>query len=278
MLSPEVEVTRLLSNLYKSQFVTGKENKPRVINSNDKVAAYMADYIRLKREEALAEGGFVEGIVAESVEVVSDENEIESLEEIADKQEKADRILDAAKEEANQIVEEAKLQAEHMREVALAEGRQSGYEEGKSEALAEAEGERQNLEEQKRILAEDYEKKERELEPQLVEVITDVVEKVFLVQFSDKKEIIQYLIQNTILNTDGCREFRIHVGEDSYPYVSAHKAELIERVGKDLRLDIIEDAALTENQCMIETEAGVFDCGVGVQMENLMKELKSLSL
>ena len=38
------------------------------------------------------------------------------------------------------------------------------------------------------------------------------------------------------------------------------------------------DASLQEHQCMIETDSGVFECGVDVQLENLLGTLKSLSL
>lgn len=268
-----------MSNLYKGQYVISNQDNKRIINSNDKVAEYMQEYIRMKREEELAEGGFVEGLNAEEVEVVDQETTEEGApEEVISEEEQAEHILESAKEEANQILEEAKLQAEHMREQALSEGKEEGYQVGHDAAYAEFRAEQERLENLKETLKADYEKQVAELEPALVEVITDVVEKVFQIQFADQKNVLMYLIQNAVMHAEGCKEFRIHVGEDSYPYVSTHKAELLERVGRDLRLDIIEDGALGENQCEIETDAGVFDCGVGVQMKNLIKEIKTLSL
>ena len=268
-----------MSNLYKSQFVISNKDNTRVIDSNDMSDAYMQEYIRIKREEELAEGGFVEGLGAEEVEVIEQESSEEVLpEETISKEEEAAHILEEAKEEANGILEDAKLQAEHMREQALSEGKEEGYKEGRDEAYAEIAAKQQQLESLEQSLKADYEKQVEELEPALVEVITDVVEKVFGIQFSDQKNVLLYLIQNAVMHADSCKEFRIHVGEDSYTYVSAHKAELMERVGADLRLDIIEDTALGENQCEIETDAGVFDCGVGVQMKNLIKEIRTLSL
>lgn len=268
-----------MSNLYKSQFIISNTENKRIINSNDKVAECMDSYIRSKRKEALTEGGFVEGLEAESVEVIEDAVQEEVPAEAAlSEEEQAQSLLDAAKQEASQILEDAKLQAEHMREQALEEGRQEGYKAGQNQALLEIQSEKDRLNSLEEERKKDYEKQLSELEPQLVDVITDIVEKVFQIQFADQKNVLLYLVQNAILHADGCREFRIHVGEESYPYVSEHKAELTERVGEDLRLDIIEDAALLENQCLIETEAGVFDCSVGVEMENLIKEIKSLSL
>ena len=280
MLFPEAEVTRSLSNLYKSRFVIDSTKEKRIINSNEKVAECMEDYIRMKREEALADGEFVEGLDAESVEVLEDPQEVENAPQVetVSEEEQAQSLLETAKAEADQILEDAKMQAEHMREQALEEGRQDGYKAGQEQALMEMQNEQNRLKGLQDDLKNDYDKKCAELEPQLVDVITDVVEKVFQIQFADQKNVLLYLIQNAIQNADGCREFRIHVGEGSYAYVSEHKAELAERVGGDLRLDLIEDAALSDDQCMIETEAGVFDCSVGVQMKNLIKEIKALSL
>ena len=280
MLFPEAEVTRSLSNLYKSRFVIDSTKEKRIINSNEKVAECMEDYIRMKREEALADGEFVEGLDAESVEVLEEPQEVENAPQVetVSEEERAQSLLETAKAEADQILEDAKMQAEHMREQALEEGRQDGDKAGQEQALMEIQNEQNRLKSLQDDLKNDYDKKCAELEPQLVDVITDVVEKVFQIQFADQKNVLLYLIQNAIQNADGCREFRIHVGEGSYAYVSEHKAELAERVGGDLRLDLIEDAALSDDQCMIETEAGVFDCSVGVQMKNLIKEIKALSL
>ena len=42
-------------------------------------------------------------------------------------------------------------------------------------------------------------------------------------------------------------------------------------------LDIVLDPLLDEKQCMIETDGGLFDCGMDTQMRNLTKDIKSLS-
>lgn len=270
-----------MSNLYKNRFVISNNTGKRIIDSNEKAAERMEDYIRLKREEALADGEFIEGLAAESVEVVEDTQEMEEPHEketVSEEEEQAQNILEAAKAEAEQILEDAKMQAEHMREQAIEEGQQEGYRSGQEQAMQEIEAEQNRLRGLQEDLRRDYETKCAELEPKLVDTITGVVEKVFQIQFADQKNVLLYLVQNAIQNADGCREFRIHLGENSYAYVSEHKAELQQRVGGDLRIDVIEDAALTEEQCLIETEAGVFDCSVDVEMKNLIKEIKTLSL
>ena len=90
-------MTRLLSNLYKSRFVINNNTGKRIIDSNEKATERMEDYIRLKREEALADGEFIEGLDAESVEVVEDAQELEEphAEENVNEEEQAQDILEA---------------------------------------------------------------------------------------------------------------------------------------------------------------------------------------
>jgi len=45
-----------------------------------------------------------------------------------------------------------------------------------------------------------------------------------------------------------------------------------------MTLEIVGDSSMGENACVIETDTGIFDCSLGVQLENLIKDLRSLSL
>ena len=168
-----------MSNLYKSRFVINNNTGKRIIDSNEKATERMEDYIRLKREEALADGEFIEGLDAESVEVVEDAQELEEphAEENVNEEEQAQDILEAAKAEADQILEDAKMQAEHMREQAIEEGQKEGYRSGQEQAMQEIETEQNRLRGLQEDLRRDYEAKCAELEPKLVDVITGVVEK-----------------------------------------------------------------------------------------------------
>ena len=43
------------------------------------------------------------------------------------------------------------------------------------------------------------------------------------------------------------------------------------------RFEIIEDVTLKTGDCMIESDGGIWDCGLGTQLELLVKQLKILS-
>ena len=126
-------------------------------------------------------------------------------------------------------------------------------------------------------LQQEYLQKQSTMEKELVQVVCDVVEKVFLVQFGDKKDIILHLLDNALSNIEGGKEFLIRANEANCEFLRGHKSQLQDKVGQEILLDIVQDPLLDDTQCMIETDGGLFDCGMDTQMRNLIKDIKSLS-
>ena len=58
--------------------------------------------------------------------------------------------------------------------------------------------------------------------------------------------------------------------------METHKDEILDRVGHDITLEILPDSTMEGNSCIIETDSGVFDCSLGTQLENLIKDIRSL--
>ena len=85
-----------------------------------------------------------------------------------------------------------------------------------------------------------------------------------------------HLIDNAIANIEDEKHFRIKVAGDNVSFLEKHKDEILDYVGHDIELEIVPDYTLNENACTIETDAGIFDCGVDVQLDNLMKDIKAL--
>ncbi len=135
-----------------------------------------------------------------------------------------------------------------------------------------------HLQQLEESLNTDYRNKLQHMEQQVVEVVVHVFEKVFHIQFDDKTEILLSLVSDAIMGIEGSKDLRIRVAEVNFEFMENHRHELEERVGEDISLEMIADPMLEENQCMIETDSGIFNCSLGVQLENLIKDLKSLSI
>ncbi len=274
-----------MSNLYKQRYIVANNNNTRIINSNGRVEERMQELRKELAKSALAgqsKDGFVEGLPMELVEAVPKEQEVSPAELLEQAQKESDAILAEARGQADAILAQAKEQAVTLKKQAEESGYEAGYGNGLSEGNQKAEAElaalRGKLEAEQAQIKEEYRQKIEELEPYLVDIVADVFEKVFHVQFDDKKEILIYLIQQAILSTEGTKDFQVRVSLKDYEFMENHKKEITERVGEAVNVEIMADASLKERQCMIETDSGVFDCGSDVQLDNLIKVLRSLSL
>ena len=267
-----------MSNLVKQYNVVQQQEKVRVIDYNGIIEQKLAAIIKEQNGGEAVEGFRSLDSITEELELVDVKEPEEILQEA---EEQAEQIVSEAKGQAEVIINSAKQEAENVLQQAKDEGYQAGYGEGSQQAREELEVEfrqkKSELDSFKQELQENYNREMRQLEPKLLDVILEVVQKVFHIQFDDKKEILLHLIENAIKNIEGSKNFHIRVGEEQQAFVEKHKEDIMDRVGHDISLEVLSDQSLNSNQCVIETDSGVFDCSLGVQLENLIKDLRSLS-
>ena len=190
----------------------------------------------------------------------------------------AEKIKHDARFAADMILSEAQEQAEALKSHYEKEGKKTGYQEGISQAMQEYNAKEALLEEESEQIKEQYRRKQEELESKILNSVCDLMEKFFCVQFGDSKELLLHLVDNCLLNIENSKEFLIKANEEGYAFLQENKTLLQEKVGNDAVLDIVKDPVLTEGQCMIETDGGVFDCSLDTELRNLIKDLRSLSV
>lgn len=291
-----------MSNLVKQYFVSEVDKSVRVIDSNVKLEAKFKEMNLAKetiskyfpsfddkenneenfslREEGNNEQDLdsenalaLESDDAYEPEQYEEPNFTELIEEanenaraiIADAQEKADLILEDAHIKASQIYEEKK---------------QQGYTDGMQESEQEIQSAKQKYEKEyldlKTKLEQDFAIRNDTLESDLIDAIIMVFNNVFHIQFDDKKEILLYLVKNTISKVEVGKEFRVHVAQNNYKFMLSRIEEIRERIGNDVEIEIVNDANLESADCQIETSFGVFDCGIDMELANLVKDIRSL--
>ena len=189
----------------------------------------------------------------------------------------AERIIAEAQEQADQLLSDAEEKAQALKSNAVEEGRQEGYKAGQIEALNDYSEKEKALYDREEALKNEYIRKEAEMESELLDTILDVFSRFFSVEFSDKKEILQKLIENALSGIENSKEFLIHVSSSQLSSINEKKDYLKEKVGGSASIDIIEDPTLSEGGCLIETDGGVFDCSVDTELESLIKDLRALS-
>lgn len=282
--------------LYKAGWVRVDGEEKCVIDSNNLVAERIEAWENLRRANAAAapdfdeeDGGespeFVSGLEGEALDALFADgsgNVIKAgdaagpdLEEI---EAQAQSMLAEAQFKVNGMLEDARRESDILRANAVEEGRRQGYDEGYAQGMAEADVMKQELAGRKRQLETEFDELLEDLEPRFVNTITDIYSHIFGVDLMDNRDILVHLIDSTLRKVESSRTFIVHVSAEDYPYVNMQKQALVEGAvaGRGL-IEIIEDIALAKGDCLIETDGGIFDCGVGTQLEELTKKLRVLS-
>lgn len=299
------------NGVLKSGWVVVNPNDTKIIDSNALAEQKLKEMsIKLAQEygeEPEFMEGFMSGISAVKVsELIKDEDvKIIGGSDDADTQEpdlteqpavskKAEDLIAEAQSQIELMKKEALLEIEQAKEQAyedakaegyqagLEQGRNEGFEQGHKDGLASVESEREKVfsEASQKIamIENEYQKKLDELEPRFIDTLTRIYEHIFHVSFKNSRELIVYLIQNTMRNIEGSGSYLIHVSKEDYPFASMQKRELIKNTNISVDdIEIIEDSTLDKNECMIETGSGVFDCSLGTQLEALNEQLRLLS-
>lgn len=289
-------------NLYKAGWVRVDGDDKCVIDSNTLVAERIEEWENIRRANAAAlpsfeedgeegEPEFVSGIEGEELDALFSDGEgsgnvikagdvaaPDFSEMQAEAEAEAERILAEAKAQALDIAAQAKRDADIERANAVEEGMRQGYDEGYARGFAEADDMKRDLAERKRQLEAEYDDMLENLEPRFIETITDVYSHIFGVDLMDNRDILVHLIDSTLRKVESSKTFIVHVSADDYPHVNMQKQTLVEgaAAGRGI-IEIIEDIALSKGDCLIETDGGIFDCGVGTQLEELTKKLRVLS-
>lgn len=189
-----------------------------------------------------------------------------------------EELLEQAQAEIAAMRQQAEAEIAAMREETFAKAQQEGYDAGYQEGLAKTDLMQQELEERARQLNADYERMVSELEPQFIDTLTGVYEHVLGIGLENDRQLIVSLAANAIRHIDNAREFMIRVSKEDYPIVSMQKKQLLQCVGNaQATLEVIEDVNVVKNGCIIETEGGIYDCGLGTQLEELGRQLRLLS-
>ena len=262
-----------MSNLLKQCYVVSSGTGTRIINSNDGVRQKLKELQQEQAPEQVdvsaedgqenAPAGFSQGIQAKTLQIDVEALRREVLEKAAVE---ADEITSTAKEDAERIRGEAEEKARTLYE----EQKKLGYEEG-----ARCREEELNREHEK-AMEEQYHEKMSVMEKDIVEAVIQVFDKVFKIQFEEKRELLLQLVNGALLDIDPGDKIRIHTNRSDEEILKEHLAQMQDIVGKDVAIEFVKDNKLSDGQCKIETPYGVVDCGVDTQLSALLKDIRSL--
>lgn len=276
-----------MSNLLKrgTTFIS----EERIIDYNELIKLKLKNIVSDKESHSNVDAdGFVNGLKADVVEqlLTGSEDENEAVDsrnpddvknQLAAAIEEANEQARSIKDEANEVLAQAHMEAGKI----IEDAKRTGYEQGAYNAREEYESKAEALEreyEQKKAqLEKEYNDLKAAIEPELVETITEVFRKITYTVAEDNKEIIIGLINGVMKNSDISNEFVIRVSPDDYRFLVNNQGKIYCAVSKEVNMDIVEDAAMKKNQCIIESDTGVYDCSLDIELNNLIRDIKLLS-
>ncbi len=294
MLSRVVEVTKSLSNLLKGFYT--KQTEERVIDYNEVISGKIESFRSKMKSQGVEADGFVNGLNATVVEnlIIDDKEENDTVisAKAEPKEEEgsvngddlkllAENIISDANEKAEEILANARKEAEELKknayEAAFSEGKKKGYEEGNTKAEGEYQSLINGANAELERLEKEYTVRYNNMEKELVDTLMEVFSRVTYTIAEDNKELVLHLINQVMNNVEATGDFLIRVSKEDYPFLVENQGKIYCASPKDINISILEDSSLVKNQCVIETDGGVFDCSLDIQLEQLIKDIKLLS-
>ena len=126
-------------------------------------------------------------------------------------------------------------------------------------------------------LEQEYTTRYNSMESEIVNVLLEVFSKVTRTIAEDNREVVLHLINQVMNHVEATGDFLIRVSKEDYPFLVENQGKIYCASPKDINISVMEDPSLVKNQCIIETDGGVFDCSLDIQLEQLIKNIKLLS-
>ena len=280
-----------MSNLIKSGFVAFSQDNKLVIDANEnkiiKAIDTVADEVTAGKEdsveEALAEA-FIRDAELEGMDfgedvLTMDTSELPDLSGSGQGlNQLAEKVVKSAKSEAESIVNKAHDEAERIKQQAREEGYHAGFDEGMQDARKEIQEKSDALESHLQEAKLQLQQKEAELikdtEHKMVDLLCQFIPSITGVVIENKRDVLLYMINTAMQDLDNSKHFVIKVAMDDYEDVAARKDDIYGALNPNVELEIFEDAKLAPMQCLIETDNGIVDISLDVQLENLITALK----
>ena len=242
-----------MSNIFKSSEV--------IIDSKKYI---LTEKVKVENKEEKKEG-------LNSNQVLQDLTKIK--EDILEESKKeSDEILKGALKEKELMLSDAYDEAINIRDKA----RKEGFDEGKIEAL-------KSMEEKERKTTDDLLKYKNDVimkyntyfesgEEAIIKLVIDSVEEILNKNIEEDKNLIKNLVRKGIENSTFAGSIVIRVCIDDYENALANKSKILIFSKNINSIKFVTDYALVKGECIIESEVGNIDVGVGTQFEKL-KEL-----
>lgn len=268
-----------MSNLIKGGRIYYNDSDKMVIDSDSRPDSFRPlTFTRVEEKETEdTEDGNLEA--AQAVEESGSEDDAPARDSMwEDMLREKEVLLSEARSQAELILGQAREEADVIREEARQQGKSEGYEEGMAVAQTENEEAKEAILKEQKALEERYEKMVSELEPSIAQIMASLLEKLTGVLSDTTEDILLHLIHQGLCPYMDKKSFLIHAGPKDYVALTQKKEMIRAILPEGAEFHILEDDTLGENQCILEIGDQMIDCSLDVQLKNLLRDLRMLSI
>jgi len=266
-----------LSNLIKSSYVVSIEDLRRLEWEN----RYAAPASEEQGDKVDVEERPDEETISIRDQIIQD---AEAFAEDRMKQ-TADQIEQMVADTNRQIEQwwkERRIEDEQLTEAAKALGFEEGYEEGFAKGSEENDRSwQEQMTEARQMLDQAYKMREQiiqEAEPFLVELSCSIAEKIIGKQLSITPELAIELIQKSLSRRREQGMITLCVAPRQLAFVQAAREELSVVIDSQAELQILPDASVKDQGCVIRSSFGSIDARIDTQLEEIKRELVQLAV
>jgi flagellar assembly protein FliH len=211
----------------------------------------------------------------------SAEREKEAQARAAQMAAEAEQTRAQARQEASGLLEDARLQAEAMREAAWQEGFHEGREAGQTAAEVEMQRALDDLlvEGQAHIqtLADAIGTARQQLwnsqEAEMVSFVLQIARQVVKTEVTQNPEVVTQVLQNALRRVTDKDHVRIRVSLPDAAQVRGMREDLLNLMDGVKNLEIVDDRRIGQGGCVVETNAGTIDAKIETQLDEVERAL-----
>ena len=208
-----------------------------------------------------------------------------AIQKLKDADSEAEIIKQAAKNEGEQIVANARVEADEMKVKAVQQGHDEGYKDGHKEGVEAIKKEMADVIKQANTKAEKTIQTAKEAtadyfvraEQDIANVVMLAIEKILPQHFIDVPQVVLPVVREAIKNVRDQKEVKVHVTPDSYDMVLMAKGEFQAMLTDGTAiLEVVSDESLQPGDCVIETPNGGVDARLLTQIELMKNSIQSV--
>lgn len=209
------------------------------------------------------------------------EQDVEVTEELI---EESHNIIQRAELQAQEIIDNANLEAENLKEEIFNSSKKEGYEKGYNDGFKKAETEMEKklkieLEQislEKENIGNERIELYKEVEGEAVDVIGNILDNILNNAFSVDRSLILQLVKIGLKQTTMSDEVNIKVSTNYVDFINENIVEIKKVIGNNIKVNIIDDITLKDEECIIENELGYIKCDLETVISSLKFNLKTL--